>query len=533
MHAPRLDLDQRRTRGAVVAVGGVVTLLAAWALHVAWQADVDDAWIHLRVAHNFAHGHGPVFNVGERVEASTSPLWTALLALAIRLGGDGPAAALGLSLVSAAAVGCGAALLGFRFAAQHKAMVGLLAALLTAGNITFTYWASTRMEVSFACALLIWSINLALSTTGWRTALGTGLLSGCAALARPELLSVVPLVVALAVAHAPREARRQVAIAAATVACAIVGTHLLLRYSYYGMLVPNTYVAKVAGKGLAARLAASVGVIRDFISFQPLLLIPFGWAAIRARGEVRLLSWGCGVLLAAVAWTGGDHFQYCRLAVPLIPILSAVAAVLLGAVAAPLRLAATALLLLQAPVGWKRQGWRAIHSGTYVLQTEAVARAVKRLPAGPIATLGIGVLGYRCPERRVIDLVGLADAHIARSPRVAGAASGHDHSDPNYVVDQAPAIVLLSILTTDQPLTAADEARNLESSRYWYQSGLDLLLNSRFVAGYAPRNLTLDDGRFIRVWLRRDLATSSVRDLGSGAGVNVQRLALGGTFRAQ
>ncbi len=514
MPAPgTMDNDQRRACRTVVALGGVVTLLAALALHLARATDVDDAWIHLRVALNFADGQGPVFNVGERVEASTSPLWTGLLALAMRLGGDGPAAALGLSLASAAAVGSGAALLAFRLTDQRKAVAGLLAALLTAGNITFTYWASTRMEVAFACALLIWSINLALSTTGWRMALVTGLLSGCTGLARPELLSVVPLVVALAASQAPRGVRLKVAVAAGAIAAALIGTHLLLRYSYYGMLVPNTYIAKVAGKGLAARLTSSAGVIRDFISYQPLLLIPFGWATIGARGRVRLVAWGCAALLAAVAWTGGDHFQYCRLAVPLIPILSALTAVLLGAFSLPLQLAATVLLLLQAPVGWKRHGWRAVHSGTYVLQTEAVARAVNRLPSGPLATLGIGVLGYRCPTRRVIDLVGLADAHIARSPRVEGAASGHDHSDPNYVVDQAPAIVFLQILTTAHALSAADEAKNLESSRYWYQSGLDLLLNPRFLALYAPKNLALDDGRFIRVWLRRDLALTHVQDI--------------------
>ena len=42
----------------------------------------DDGFIHLRVVEQVAAGHGPVFNVGERVEASTSPLWVALLVLA-------------------------------------------------------------------------------------------------------------------------------------------------------------------------------------------------------------------------------------------------------------------------------------------------------------------------------------------------------------------------------------------------------------------------------------------------------------------
>jgi hypothetical protein len=36
---------------------------------------VDDSYIFLRYAENFASGHGPVFNPGERVEGYSSPLW--------------------------------------------------------------------------------------------------------------------------------------------------------------------------------------------------------------------------------------------------------------------------------------------------------------------------------------------------------------------------------------------------------------------------------------------------------------------------
>ncbi len=41
----------------------------------------DDAFISYRVAANIAEGHGWVYNVGERVNAVTNPLYTAALAL--------------------------------------------------------------------------------------------------------------------------------------------------------------------------------------------------------------------------------------------------------------------------------------------------------------------------------------------------------------------------------------------------------------------------------------------------------------------
>ncbi|MBV8951033.1 MAG: hypothetical protein JOZ99_09165, partial [Actinobacteria bacterium] len=57
----------------------VPLLLISW---MGWQRRwvTDDAFIHLRVVQQFLHGNGPVFNAGERVEASTSPLWVFVLA---------------------------------------------------------------------------------------------------------------------------------------------------------------------------------------------------------------------------------------------------------------------------------------------------------------------------------------------------------------------------------------------------------------------------------------------------------------------
>ena len=52
---------------------------------------VDDMFIFLRYAENFARGEGLVFNPGERVEGFSSPLWVLLLT---------PGALLGINLVT-------------------------------------------------------------------------------------------------------------------------------------------------------------------------------------------------------------------------------------------------------------------------------------------------------------------------------------------------------------------------------------------------------------------------------------------------
>ena len=64
----------------------VVAVLFGWG---AWQRRwiADDGLIVLRTVRNLMAGNGPVFNVGERVEANTSTVWTYLIYLGGLIGG--------------------------------------------------------------------------------------------------------------------------------------------------------------------------------------------------------------------------------------------------------------------------------------------------------------------------------------------------------------------------------------------------------------------------------------------------------------
>ena len=54
-----------------------IVLVGAWTYR--WVDE--DAFINFRIIHNLLAGHGPVFNVGERVEVDSDPLWMFTLAL--------------------------------------------------------------------------------------------------------------------------------------------------------------------------------------------------------------------------------------------------------------------------------------------------------------------------------------------------------------------------------------------------------------------------------------------------------------------
>ena len=62
----------------LLAIPIVILLVGAWQYR--WMSD--DGFINLRVVKQIEAGHGPVFNSGERVEASTSPLWVGVLTVA-------------------------------------------------------------------------------------------------------------------------------------------------------------------------------------------------------------------------------------------------------------------------------------------------------------------------------------------------------------------------------------------------------------------------------------------------------------------
>src|SRR4051794_10095595 len=81
-----------------VGIEQCVFLLACGALLVLWAYTVwthrgspsDDAYVTYRYARNLAEGNGFVFNTSERVQSTTTPLLTIMLALGALVGFDIP-----------------------------------------------------------------------------------------------------------------------------------------------------------------------------------------------------------------------------------------------------------------------------------------------------------------------------------------------------------------------------------------------------------------------------------------------------------
>ena len=136
---------------AIAALAVVVRLFVAWKS----QFTSEDFLITLRYAENLAHGHGLVFNVGERVLGTTTPLYTLFLAVLARLGL--PVAPLG-KMVNILA-DAGLCLLIFRLLrGLGEEGAGKIAALCVALCPLQIQWSISGMETSLVacCGMAVW-----------------------------------------------------------------------------------------------------------------------------------------------------------------------------------------------------------------------------------------------------------------------------------------------------------------------------------------------------------------------------------------
>jgi arabinofuranosyltransferase len=214
----------------------------------------DDGFINLRVVRNLLEGHGPVFNIGERVEACTSTLWTYLLlalgALGLRL--EYAAAYAGIAFtVGALAAAMAAALTTARTAPPAPGPVLLLplgAIAYAALPVAWDY-ASSGLETGLG---LFWLASSYLLVVRGFSRPVTAVVLGLGPLIRPDdTVYAALLLLALARGEDARpelgsrsRALRLLVLAAAW--GALPALYQIFRMGYYGALTPNPAIAKEA-----------------------------------------------------------------------------------------------------------------------------------------------------------------------------------------------------------------------------------------------------------------------------------------------
>jgi len=303
-----------------------------------WMSD--DGFINVRIVENLFAGHGPVYNVGERVEAGTSTLWLAAISLGhavfpfvaisrVAVYGGLLATVLGLVAVTA-----GAAVL-WRLLDRRGPLLPLGTVVLAALP-PFWDFATSGLEMGLAFLWLGLSfLLLALGLRAARTAdrgrrrawwsLAPAVVIGLGPLVRPDLTLIAAALGVALLAQSPRSLRSWAGVAAA--ALAIPVGYEVFRAGYYATLVPNTALAKGAGSALWPKglhyLADFAGRYVLLLPLLPIALLAWGpnlVAALRGRDLAMSALLGApavgGVLHALFVIRVGGDFMHGRLLLP-------------------------------------------------------------------------------------------------------------------------------------------------------------------------------------------------------------------------
>ena len=270
-------------------------------IRTAWLSD--DAYITFRTADNIINGYGPVWNVSERVQTYTHPLWLALITPAFALTGEVyyTAIALGM-LVTLATV----TLLARRLASTPWNLIVCLAALLS--SKAFIDFSTSGLENPLTHLLLLTFVWL-----WWDEPDGPrrmGRLAMVAALCLLNRLDLAPIV-APAIAYEAWRLGPRTAIRPALVGLAPLIAWELFSIFYYGTPFPNTAYAKLNTVLSAdARLRHGLDYLLRTLTGDPVTLPAIAASAFaiplaRYRRDWPLVA-GIVFFIAYVVSIGGD-----------------------------------------------------------------------------------------------------------------------------------------------------------------------------------------------------------------------------------
>lgn len=470
---------------------------AAMLLGTAWLGD--DAFITLRVIDNFVDGYGLRYNVIERVQVFTHPLWLMLLTPFYAMTREPMVTTM---LVSVALSLCALWLLATRIAKNIE--YGCLLVLVAVASRAICNFSTSGLETPLTfllLALFVWQIYR--TENVWIPAGIVGLLL----LNRLDMVVLLGPVAAYLLFRVRGVDRIRVALAVMLPTLAWMAFSII----YYGAPFPNTAYAKLGtGFSTATLILRGLEYTNDFVLTDPLLALIIGksvFDALRSRNWTTALL-GIGIVLYVIYTIiiGGDFMSGRFFAAP-----SFLALCLLARMPAPqlllkhtkvvalIAVGIVCFLLFVRVVEQPMDGSMISQSGIvderrfyysdtglWPLLTGWVTTGSKPIPAWgrdgyalkaqaqgagmPIAssTDHIGMLGYYGGSNvHLIDELALSDPFLARLPAVPGSRVGHYRRllPPGYAetaINIAPSTdipalgPLLSdvILTTRAPLLA-------------------------------------------------------------------------------
>jgi arabinofuranosyltransferase len=306
------------TRAAMPeAIVSLLTLtFLAVLIRTAWLSD--DALITLRTVLNVTHGFGLRFNIDERVQTFTHPLWLAVVTAAYYVTSNVYFAAF-LSSVLLAVYAFWTAV--NRAATTWQAAAVVVVLLFSRAFVDFS---TSGLENPLSYVLLAWFVVTFLRThepqpdRPRRLVARLWLIASLLYLTRPDDVVLVAPMLAVATWRLRKNGVVRAALAGALPAA----LWTLFALVYYGFPFPNTAYAKLAmGVDGAELRTQGLLYLIDSVDRDPLTLTTIAFAVLlaikqRQRAGIALAA-GLVLHLAYVVWIGGDFMAGRFVAVPL------------------------------------------------------------------------------------------------------------------------------------------------------------------------------------------------------------------------
>jgi len=437
-------LTESRSRAVVLYVGLFRMALGVWL----GFRPFDDTYITFRYALNLAAGRGFVFNDGEPVLGTTTPLWTLLLSCAAWIGAPLEYTALGVSLLA----DVGTALIVFQLLRRlgYSNTAAMAAGLLFLSVFDFLSLARSGMEASVFVLIVLAALE--------RIAAGrlaqAGVACGLASVTRPEGL-VLMFVLAVAVWRARRQARRSEVVLAMVGPIALVASWAIYAVGFFGTIVPQSVLAKAALADPALTrfswtnlalffLRGQFGgeiLERTYLQLMPAITLlatlgAYGLMMALARREegsfdrVLLLLVFPTAYIGALAVSGAFTFfpWYYAPAYPFLAVMAIIGADRLGTIVRRRTVVPLCGILVLAQVVAAVYVKLPNDRSFWIEGYRRVSAAVDRDPNVTVAALEIGTVGWYVWPARVLDLVGLVSPEaVGRRPFELIQATGPDY----------------------------------------------------------------------------------------------------------
>ena len=300
-------------RGVAIGLAVLAVLAVGSWLH-------DDAYITLRTVSNLLDGHGMRWNVAERVQTFTHPLWLFVLTATSAITGSFFWGAIVPGLLLSAAT-----LLIVVGRARGGLADGAIAVFLLLASKAYYDYASSGLEDPLTRLLVLSAILYSAGRAGEGAQLvPLTALASLATLCRPE----APLLFLPTLVGAWRSRSSRLAWPRLLLAVLPVVLWAGFALSYFGSPFPNTAFAKLgSGVPRVGLLLQGILYLGDSLSRDPLTLVTLVLCSVFAwrSGDSAARRWlaGAWLYLAYVVWIGGDYMSGRFLGLPLLMTVGA------------------------------------------------------------------------------------------------------------------------------------------------------------------------------------------------------------------